>query len=84
MKVMLNITFHGVSADYPLDFDGVPTDRDVRRIAIEVVRAGSIPGLQVGGLEESAFDGYVVDRFHTPEGGHRLFLRPKVPFGAGA
>lgn len=28
------------------------------------------------------FDDFVVDRFDTPEGGKRLFLRPKVPFGA--
>jgi hypothetical protein len=49
---------------------------------VELVRSGCIPGLHVGGLSESAFDDYVVDRFDTPEGGRRLFLRPKVPFGA--
>ena len=27
-------------------------------------------------------DDYVVDRFDTPAGGRRIYLRPKVPFGA--
>ncbi len=84
MKLNLNITLSGVSADYPMEYDGAPSDRDVRRIALEVVRSGTLPGLHVAGLPESAFDDYVVDRFNTPDGGRRLFLRPKVPFGATA
>ena len=83
MKAVLNITLNGVSADYPLEYDGEPRDADVKRIAVEVVRSGNLPGLHVGGLPESTFDAYVVDRFDTPEGGRRLFLRPKVPFGGG-
>ena len=35
---VLNITYQGLSADYPLDVDMNLTDRDVRRIAVEVVR----------------------------------------------
>ena len=81
MKLVLNITLQGVSADFPMEYDGEPTDADVKRVATELVRSGSIPGLHIGGLAANAFDGYVVDRFNTPEGGRRLFLRPKVPFG---
>ncbi len=77
-----NITYNGLSADYPLDVDYNLTDRDVRRIAVEVVRSGGVRGLQVANLEGRAFDDYVVDRFDTPQGGRRIYLRPKVPFGS--
>jgi len=79
---VLNITFNGLSADYPLDVEMNLTDGDVRRIAVEVVRSGGIRGLQVQNLPDRAFDDYVVDRFDTPQGGRRIYLRPKVPFGA--
>ncbi len=79
---VLNITYNGLSADYPLDVDTNLTDRDVRRIAVEVVRSGGLRGLSISNLPERAFDDYVVDRFDTPQGGRRIYLRPKVPFGA--
>lgn len=79
---VLNITYNGLSADYPLDVDYQLTDRDVRRIAVEVVRSGGVRGLRVPSLNQRAFDDYVVDRFDTPQGGRRIYLRPKVPFGA--
>jgi hypothetical protein len=82
--MILNITLQGVSADHTLEFDVEPRDEDVKRVAVELVRSGDLPGLHVAGLSEDAFDAYVVDRFNTAEGGRRLFLRPKVPFGAGA
>ena len=82
MRLILNVTLQGVSADHQLDFDGEPRDADVKRVAIELIRSGSIPGLHVAGLSDDVFDNYVVDRFDTPEGGRRVFLRPKVPFGA--
>ena len=79
---ILNITFNGLSADYPLEVDYALSDADVRRIAVEVVRSGGASGLQVPSLADRAFDNYVVDRFRTPQGGERIYLRPKVPFGA--
>ncbi len=78
---VLNITYNGLSADYPLDVDVNLTDRDVRRIAVEIVRSGGVRGLQIANLEERAFDAHVVDRFDAPTGGRRIYLRPKVPFG---
>ena len=78
----LNITYHGVSADYPLELDGRVSDADIRRIAVEVVRSGGIPGLQIAAIADDAFDGFVVDRFRGNTGGERIYLRPKVPFGA--
>jgi hypothetical protein len=78
----LNITYNGLSADYPLDVDTNLTDGDVRRIAVEVVRSGGVRGLMVANLPERAFDDFVIDRFETPQGGRRIYLRPKVPFGA--
>ncbi|MBW2458667.1 MAG: hypothetical protein JRI68_29485 [Deltaproteobacteria bacterium] len=81
---MLNITYNGLSVDYPLDADYELSDADVRRIATEVVRAGGLRGLQVSDLRDDAFAHYVVDRFDSARGGQRIYLRPKVPFGASA
>jgi hypothetical protein len=76
---VLNITYNGMSADYPLDVQVALSDADVKRIAVEVVRAGGLRGLQVPNLPDNAFDNFVIDRF---ERGERIYLRPKVPFGA--
>ena len=78
---ILNITYNGMSADYPHDIDYHVSDRDVRRVAVELVRSGGLKGLVIANLSEHAFDGFVVDRFDTPHGGRRIYLRPKVPFG---
>jgi hypothetical protein len=75
---VLNITYNGLSADYPLDVAVALSDADVRRIALEVVRAGGVRGLEVPNLPDNAFDNFVVDRFDR---GDRIYLRPKVPFG---
>jgi hypothetical protein len=40
-----------------------------------------VRGLQIATLSERAFDDFVVDRFRTPQGGSRIYHRPKVPFG---
>jgi hypothetical protein len=80
--MILNITWNGMSADTDVAMDYGVIDRDVKRIAVELVRSGGVPGLHVANLPGDAFEHFVVDRFDTPEGGRRLFLRPKVPFGA--
>ena len=79
---ILTITYRGTSAVYPLEISEDIGDADIKRIAVEVIRSGEVPGLQIGDLGNSAFMHFVVDRFDTPEGGKRLYLRPKVPFGA--
>lgn len=78
----LNITYNGLSADCAMEIDRQVSDADIRRIAVEVVRTGAVPGLQIANLEARAFDHYVVDRFQAPQGDLRIYLRPKVPFGA--
>ena len=78
---ILNVTYEGVSADYARDIDPDLSDQDIKRIAEEVIRSGEIPALRVD-IQPGAFSNFVVDRFETPEGGRRLYLRPKVPFGA--
>jgi hypothetical protein len=80
--MILNITWNGISADTEVNVDSNVSDHDVKRIAVELMRSGGVPGLLVRGLGGDAFDNFVVDRFDTAEGGRRLFLRPKVPFGA--
>jgi hypothetical protein len=52
------------------------------KILGEVVRSGSIRGLHVPHLADTAFDAYVVDRVRSAGGAQRVYLRPKVPFGA--
>lgn len=79
---ILNITYNGLSADYPLDVDVHVSDADIRRIALEVVRSGGIRGMKLPHLPANVFAHYVVDRFDMPNGDRRIYLRPKVPFGA--
>jgi hypothetical protein len=79
---ILNITYQGQSVDYELALDYAATDADIRRIAVEVVRSGGVRGLHVPDLPDSGFDQFVVDRLDTPDGEPRIYLRPKVPFGA--
>ena len=48
-----------------------------------MVRSGHVHGLHIANLSPSAFDKFVVDRFHGPQNkGERIYLRPRVPFGA--
>lgn len=82
--MILNITYRGQSADYELKIDYEATDEDIRRIAWEVVRSGSLRGLHDPRLPQNAFAAYVVDRLRSPGGERRIYLRPKVPFGGGA
>lgn len=79
---ILNITYNGLSVDVPGELDFRTSDFDIKRIAVEVIRSGDLRGLQVANLADTSFDHFVVDRFDTPQGGKRLYLRPKVPFGA--
>jgi hypothetical protein len=74
----LNVTYNGLSSDYPIALDVAVSDVDVKRIAVEVIRAGEVPGLDVPALAKNAFDNFVVDRMQN---GERIYLRPKVPFG---
>ncbi len=78
---VLNITYAGLSADFPLESGVNLTDADLRRIAVEVVRGGGVRGMAHPALADAAFDNYVVDRFTDPTGERRIYLRPKVPFG---
>jgi hypothetical protein len=79
---ILNITYQGLSADYELELDFAASDEDIRRIAVEVVRSGGVRGLHVAQLPFNAFDQFVIDRLRSADGAQRIYLRPKVPFGA--
>lgn len=79
---ILNITYNGNSADYELAIDYNASDADIRRIATEVVRSGGVRGLHLPQLDDDAFQLFVVDRLRGPDGQQRIYLRPKVPFGA--
>jgi hypothetical protein len=79
---ILNITYNGMSVDYPRAIDAHTSDHEIRRIAVEIVRSGGLPGLHIANLHDGAFDHYVVDRFGPRGRNERIYLRPKVPFGA--
>jgi hypothetical protein len=79
---ILNITYQGRSADLAQPIDDRTADADVLRIAVEVVRSGELPGLAIADLAPDAFRYFVVDRITDPSGVCRIYLRPKVPFGA--
>jgi hypothetical protein len=82
LMAILNITYNGVSADYPVPVDYALSDGDILRIAVEVIRSGEIAGLHIAHLPENTFVNYVVDRMKSPSGEDRIYLRPKVPFGS--
>lgn len=77
----LNITFNGISADYHLDVDAHLSDHDIRRIAVELVRSRGLPAYRLNSIHERIFDDFVIDR-HDERRRGRIYLRPKVPFGA--
>jgi hypothetical protein len=77
----LNVTVNGVSADLPVRVEFETPVNDLKRIAWEVIRSGGAAGLHFPTLAQGTFEHYVVDRFREGEGGQRLYLRPKVPFG---
>ena len=79
---ILNITYQGQSADYELELDFAASDDDIRRIAVEVVRSGGVRGLHIAQLAPTAFDHFGIDRLRDADGAQRIYVRPKVPFGA--
>lgn len=82
--MILNITYQGQSADYDLALDQTASDADIRRIAVELVRSGSVRGLHVTNLADGAFGDFVVDRLTAANGETKIYLRPKVPFGCAS
>jgi len=82
MTTILNITYNGMSVDFDIDLSFDLGDADIRRIAVELIQSGDAEGLHIANLPDNTFANYVVDRVTTPEGGRRIYLRPKVPFGA--
>jgi hypothetical protein len=81
---ILSVTYAGRSAEAPAELDDGIDDADVKRIAVELVRSGELPGLHLRDLPADPFRHFVVDRITDPAGLLRLFLRPKVPFGGPA
>ena len=75
---VLNITYDGLSVDYPLDSEVPLSDADVRRIAVELVRSGALRGMSAPDLPEDAFAHYVVDRFDTPASSALSIVTGKV------
>jgi hypothetical protein len=79
---ILNVTYRGRSADAGQPIDDRTADVDIKRIAVELLRSGGLTGMHVADLSGDAFRNFVVDRHVDPDGVVRVYLRPKVPFGA--
>jgi hypothetical protein len=79
---ILNVTLHGASADLPGRVPWDMSERDLKRMAVELIRSGDVPGMRVANLPRDAFADFVVDRFDARGMGKRIYLRPKVPFGS--
>ena len=79
---ILNITLDRRSGDVPVEVESGLSDDDIRRIAVEVIRSGEVVGIHVADLDARTFEYFVVDRMIDPDGTSRMYLRPKVPFGA--
>lgn len=71
MTATLNVTHNGLSHDIESPIPSDLSDQDVIRVAEESLA-----------LEPGTLRFFVVDRFDTPQGGKRVYVRPKVPFGA--
>lgn len=80
---ILNITYNGLSVDYKAHIADNMRDGDIRRTAVELIRSGELRGLHIAHLPDDAFRNYVIDRLGSA-GGARIYLRPKVPFGAAS
>ncbi len=80
-QARLNITYNGSNGDLPDPVLADSTDAQIRTIATEAVRVGSVPGIPADANAD--FRDFVVDRFAatTDVPIARLALRPKVPFG---
>lgn len=77
----LNITWGGQNGDLP---DPIPRDLDdvqIRTIATEAVRGGTVPGIPAD--PRADFTDFVIERNdpHEARPHHLTQLRPKVPFG---
>jgi hypothetical protein len=78
---ILNITYSGRNAEFPVSSVANMTDDDLRRVAVELVRSSGLAGLALPNLPRNAFESFVVDRLTAANGEKRVYLRPKVPFG---
>lgn len=79
--MQLNITFQGVSVDIDLPLDFAATDADIKRVSLELLRTGGIPGIVDPTAADGVFNDFMIDRLRNADGEERLFLRPKTPFG---
>ncbi|MFO0750162.1 MAG: hypothetical protein U1F43_31505 [Myxococcota bacterium] len=80
-EARLNITWSGMNGDLPDAVGWDLSDAALQQVALESVRAGSVPG--IGADLQADFSDFVVDRFAATHEVpfNRLFVRPKTPFG---
>jgi hypothetical protein len=81
-QARLNNTWAGDNGDLPDAVGWDLDDEQIRQIALESIRSGSVPGIAAD--RDANLTDFVVDRFGASDDVpyHRLFVRPKTPFGA--
>ena len=61
---------------------GLTQEEAAHRMGIPQPKVSGLLRGDFANLSERTFDHYVIDRFESHAGAKRLYLRPKVPFGA--
>ena len=77
----LNIVWNGEQGELPDPIEYDLADQDIRAMAQEVIQTTGTPGIDMD--PNADFTDFVVSRYPAKdEKPNRVFLRPKVPFGA--
>lgn len=76
----LNITYAGEQGDLPAPIPFDIDDDEVRRIAAEAIRAGTVPGIDAD--PTASLDGFIVKPYGARDGlPNRIVIRPATPYG---
>jgi len=77
----VNVTWRGQNGDLKSPVLFQATDQDIKRWVTESIRSGDVAGIAVDHAVN--LNNFVVDRFAASNQvtHHRIFVRPKTPFG---
>lgn len=80
MEAVLQVTYMGQQGDLPDPILYDLSDQQIRQIAEESIRSGTIVGISADA--SASLTDFVVDRFPERENlPNRIQVRPKTPFG---
>lgn len=81
MEARLNITWNGQCGDLPDPIEYDTSEPDIKAMAMEAVRNGSVPGIRADNSVD--FSDFRVEKFPAEEGRDfmMVMIRPKTPYG---